>query len=55
MTRILAVSVEEAGDALGISRSLAYKMAREGKIPTIRMGNRLIVPLSKLEEMLNGA
>lgn len=48
----LCVSVETAAEMLGIGRSLAYRMAKEGSLPTVKMGRRLLVPISKLEEML---
>ena len=48
----LTVTVEEAGCILGISRGLAYQMAREGKIPTIRFGKRLVVPKWAIEHLL---
>jgi len=49
----LAVTIERAGQLLGISRNLAYQMAKEGKIPTVKLGERrLLVPMVKLEEML---
>lgn len=50
----LTLTVEEAAEALGIGRSLAYKMARDGRLPTVRLGRRLLVPVSRLEEMLRG-
>ena len=40
----LTITVEEAGRILGISRGLAYQMAKEKRIPTIRFGKRLVVP-----------
>ena len=46
------LSVPEAAQILGISRSLAYEMARIGKLPTIRFGKRLVVPRRALERML---
>lgn len=46
------MTVEQAAKWLGIGRSLAYRMVAEGKIPTIRMGRRILVPVSKLEEMV---
>jgi excisionase family DNA binding protein len=48
----LTVTVEEAGRMLGISRGLAYQMAREGRIPTIRFGKRLVVPKWAIERLL---
>lgn len=48
------LSVEEAGRVLGVGRGLAYRMARSGKLPTIRVGRLLRVPLPRLLEMLEG-
>ena len=48
----LTVSVVEAGKMLGISRNLAYEMARTGQLPTLRFGRRLLVPRHALERML---
>ncbi|MGU3536851.1 helix-turn-helix domain-containing protein [Methylobacterium sp. A54F] len=41
-----------AGKLLGISRDTAYDAARSGDLPTLRFGRRLVVPTSKLREML---
>ena len=49
----LTLTVEEAGNILGISRGLAYEMARCGKLPTIRFGHRILIPKAALEKMLN--
>ncbi|MDI3341883.1 MAG: helix-turn-helix domain-containing protein [Sphaerobacter sp.] len=51
------LTVEEAGRALGISRWLAYEMARTGSIagvPVIRIGRRYVVPRPALERVLRG-
>jgi hypothetical protein len=47
-----ATSVAIAGRLLDVSRSVAYDSARSGAIPTIRLGRRLVVPISKLADML---
>ncbi len=52
MVEKLVVTVDQAAKALGISRGLAYEMARQGRIPAIRLGRRLLVPRSALERML---
>lgn len=46
------MSVPEAGAILGVGRNTAYNMAREGVIPTIRLGRRLVVPVVALERLL---
>jgi len=42
----------DVGGALGIGRSSTYKAAREGEIPTIRLGRRLVVPVARLRVMV---
>ena len=50
----VTVSVEEAGHILGISRGLAYELARQGKLPVIRLGRRYVIPCKMLDELLAG-
>ena len=45
----LVVSVPEAGAKLGISRDAAYRAAKAGDIPTVRIGSTLRVPVVQLE------
>jgi excisionase family DNA binding protein len=51
----LTMSVEEASEALGISRSLAYELARRGQIPSLRLGRRIVVPVRALEDLVEHA
>jgi excisionase family DNA binding protein len=46
------VSVEQAGRCLGISRGAAYARAKDGTLPTIRLGKRLLVPKAALDKLL---
>ena len=46
------ISVPEAGEILGIGRTAAYEAARNGQIPVIRIGKRLLVPMIALEKLL---
>lgn len=48
------VTVEEAAQMLGISRSSAYECVRRGELRALRLGRRLVVPRSALEELLGG-
>jgi excisionase family DNA binding protein len=50
----LALSIEEASNLLGISRSLGYELAAQGRIPTIRLGRRIVVARAALERLLDG-
>ena len=52
MDQPLAISIEEAGRLLGISRGLAYQMAKRGDLPTVSFGRRRMVPRKALEQML---
>lgn len=48
----LVISVEQAGRLLGCGRSLAYKLARKGQLPTLRLGRKLVVPIPALQKLL---
>ena len=49
----LTMSVEEAGQLLGISRGLAYELVSRGDIPSIRLGRRIVVPRRALNQLLD--
>lgn len=38
------ISVEEAGRALGVSRSTVWRLIQRGELPSIRRGGRRLVP-----------
>ena len=46
-------TVPEAAKILGIGRSSAYEGAKTGQLPTIRIGNRLLVPKAALARLLS--
>jgi excisionase family DNA binding protein len=46
------VSVERAAELLGVSRSVAYRAAASGQLPTITFGRRRLVPTCQLLELL---
>ena len=50
------LTVDEAAQRLGISRTLAYELARRDELPVrvIRLGRRLVVPRPALEILLTG-
>lgn len=52
MSERLALTVEEAGALLGISRDLAYDLVARRELPSVRLGRRLVVPRRALEEAL---
>lgn len=50
------ISVDQATKYLGVSRAFGYAMARDGSLPTIKLGNRRVrVPAMALLKMLGGA
>lgn len=51
----LTMSVEEASEALGISRSLAYELVRRGELPSLRLRRRIVVPVRALVDLVNHA
>jgi len=48
------LTVEEVAKELRISRNLAYRQVREGKIYSIKCGDRYLIPRRALEELLDG-
>jgi len=55
-TERLVMSVEEAGEALGISRATAYMLANTGRLPAIRISDRrIIVPRKAIDDLLASA
>src|SRR6266545_1818714 len=45
----LLLSVQEAAGLLGIGRDSAYALIREGRLPAVRIGRRILVPRAALE------
>ena len=48
----LVLTVTEAAQLLKIGRSCAYEAVRNGQLPVIRMGRRILVPRAALERLL---
>ena len=46
-------SVKEMMDYLGIQRTYAYKILREGKLPKIKLGKRILIRESDLQAFLD--
>lgn len=46
------ITVQQAGELLGISRRSAYRAATRGDLPAIRIGRRWLVPTARLLELL---
>jgi len=54
-TEKLAYSVEEAADAIGISRSLIYDEMNAGRLGYIKVGRRRLITRQQLEAFLGNA
>ena len=46
------LSVGQACELLGLSRSAGYRAAAAGHLPTLRFGHRLYVPTARLLQLL---
>lgn len=46
------ITVEEAAAIMGISRALAYKAARNGELPVLHIGRRMLIPVGALRQLL---
>ena len=51
----LTVTVEEAAELLGIGRNVAIEEVRAGRIPSLRLGQRIVVPFQGVLDMLEEA
>lgn len=49
----LLLRVPEVAATLGIARSLAYEMARDGRLPAIHIGKAVRVPRRRLEAWID--
>ena len=49
----IALSVEETANLLGISRNSAYEAVRQGQIPSLKIGRRILIPRLALENLLS--
>ena len=50
----LTYDVVQAGKKAGLGRNASYEAAKRGEMPTIRIGNRLLVPKKAWDRKLNG-
>lgn len=50
----MTLTVEEAAEALGVSRNHAYEMLAQGRFPVepIRVGQRILIPRQKLIDLI---
>ena len=48
----LALSVPETAKALGIGRTLCFRLIRDGEIPVVKIHGRTVVPITEIEAFL---
>jgi excisionase family DNA binding protein len=51
----LTISVQRAGELLGLSRNAAYAAAKNGQLPVLKIGKRLLVPKVRFDRLLSEA
>jgi excisionase family DNA binding protein len=51
----MAYSVEETAQLLGIGKTLAYELVVTNRLPVVRLGRRVLVPRTALEEFIDAA
>jgi excisionase family DNA binding protein len=51
-TEKLTYNVSEAAIRLGVSLPSLYQAIRKGEVPVIRIGHRILIPISALEAKL---
>jgi excisionase family DNA binding protein len=49
-TERLLLTVEEAARRLGIGRTLAWQLVRQGELPVVRLGRCVRIPWQALQE-----
>ena len=49
----VSVSVDRAAELLGISVRTAWKYVREGTLPAARLGRRILIPYSALQNFID--
>ena len=52
-TERITYSVKEAARALGVGEWMVREKARTGRIRTIRLGARILIPRQELERLVN--
>lgn len=53
MSEKLALSIREACDVLGVSRSYMYQLIHVEGFPALKIGNRVLISISDLQTWLS--
>jgi excisionase family DNA binding protein len=51
----LCLNVPEAAKMLGVSRNFCYDLVKQGLLPVVRFGRRILIPKAALMKMLEQA
>ncbi|MFV2083046.1 MULTISPECIES: helix-turn-helix domain-containing protein [Micromonosporaceae] len=52
-TRPRVLRVEEAAHELGIGRSLVYDLIRSGRLRSLKVGSRRLIPTAAIDEVID--
>ena len=52
MSERLTYTVEEAAEAIGVSRGQAYELVRRGDLRTVHVGRRIVIPRDAVRDFL---
>jgi len=48
----MMISVNEAARVIGVSRSYAYELVASGLLASVRLGRRVLIPVSAIEDLV---
>ena len=49
-----ALSIEETAKTCGLSRATLYRLIADGKLSTLKIGARRVVPVGAIDALLSG-
>ncbi len=49
------LTVTEAAQCLGLGRNTTYDLISKGKLPSVRLGRRILIPKDALDRLLSEA